>query len=203
MLLSGQSLGFHTPLPTLQYFPGRPCVQTYLQSLDVWLKNWTEPELPRNVLKEAMKNNRDVRCPWGPWFLSQPSPLPQPSLPASSLTQCLFAHQASHPAVLPTNVTWVGCEGSERQFRGYPCGLWTIFHLLTVQAAQSGPDKGIRSGGGSGRRRLGGLWHRQGCCMRAKACFPPFFVLPQGRFAGRTRATESGCEVATLAMGPW
>ncbi|XP_009945413.1 PREDICTED: sulfhydryl oxidase 1-like, partial [Leptosomus discolor] len=48
---------------------------------------------------------------------------------------------ASHPAVLPTNVTWVGCQGSEPHFRGYPCGLWTIFHLLTVQAAQRGPDK--------------------------------------------------------------
>ncbi|NXT24663.1 QSOX1 oxidase, partial [Syrrhaptes paradoxus] len=91
----------------VKYFPGRPCVQTYLQSLDSWLRNWTEPELPRSALKEAMKNNRD----------------------------------ASHPAVLPTNVTWVGCQGSEPQFRGYPCGLWTIFHLLTVQAAQSGPNK--------------------------------------------------------------
>ncbi|KAK2539855.1 Qsox1, partial [Columba guinea] len=91
----------------VKYFPGRPCVQTYLQILDGWLRNWTEPELPRNALKEAVKNNRD----------------------------------ASHPAVLPTNVTWVGCQGSEPQFRGYPCGLWTLFHLLTVQAAQSGPDK--------------------------------------------------------------
>ncbi|NXB08368.1 QSOX1 oxidase, partial [Cnemophilus loriae] len=91
----------------VKYFPGRPSVQTYLQTLDAWLRNWTEPELPRTVLKEAMKNNRD----------------------------------ASHPSVLPTNVTWVGCQGSERHFRGYPCGLWTIFHLLTVQAAQNGPDK--------------------------------------------------------------
>ncbi|OPJ76867.1 centrosome-associated protein 350 isoform F [Patagioenas fasciata monilis] len=91
----------------VKYFPGRPCVQTYLQTLDGWLRNWTEPELPRNALKEAVKNNRD----------------------------------ASHPAVLPTNMTWVGCQGSEPQFRGYPCGLWTLFHLLTVQAAQSGPDK--------------------------------------------------------------
>ncbi|NXO47012.1 QSOX1 oxidase, partial [Aramus guarauna] len=107
--LSGAQLAaFKCYVATLvKYFPGRPCVQTYLQSLDGWLKNWTEPELPRSTLKEAMKNNRD----------------------------------ASHPAVLPTNVTWVGCQGSEPHFRGYPCGLWTIFHLLTVQAAQSGPDK--------------------------------------------------------------
>uniref|UniRef100_A0A8C3NDH6 Sulfhydryl oxidase n=1 Tax=Geospiza parvula TaxID=87175 RepID=A0A8C3NDH6_GEOPR len=107
--LSGAQLAaFKCYVATLvKYFPGRPCVQTYLQTLDAWLRNWTEPELPRTVLKEAMKNNRD----------------------------------ASHPSVLPTNVTWVGCQGSERHFRGYPCGLWTIFHLLTVQAAQNGPDK--------------------------------------------------------------
>uniref|UniRef100_A0A8C0IDU8 Sulfhydryl oxidase n=1 Tax=Bubo bubo TaxID=30461 RepID=A0A8C0IDU8_BUBBB len=108
--LSGAQLlaAFKCYVATLvKYFPGRPCVQTYLQNLDSWLRNWTEPELPRSALKEAMKNNRD----------------------------------ASHPAVLPTNVTWVGCQGSEPHFRGYPCGLWTIFHLLTIQAAQSGPDK--------------------------------------------------------------
>ncbi|XP_025898719.1 sulfhydryl oxidase 1, partial [Nothoprocta perdicaria] len=90
-----------------KYFPGRPFVQTYLQGLDSWLRNWTEPELPRDVLKEAMKNKAD----------------------------------ASHPAMLPTNVTWVGCQGSEPHFRGYPCSLWTLFHLLTLQAFQSGPDK--------------------------------------------------------------
>ncbi|NXG65920.1 QSOX1 oxidase, partial [Hemiprocne comata] len=73
----------------VKYFPGRPCVQTYLRSI----------------------------------------------------TSCASVLQASNPAVLPTNVTWVGCQGSEPHFRGYPCGLWTIFHLLTVQAAQSGPDK--------------------------------------------------------------
>ncbi|NWX21662.1 QSOX1 oxidase, partial [Aegotheles bennettii] len=103
--LSGDQLAaFKCYVATLvKYFPGRPSVQTYLQSLHGWLRNWTEPTLPRSDLKEAMKNNRD--------------------------------------AMLPTNVTWVGCQGSEPHFRGYPCGLWTVFHLLTIQAAQSGPDK--------------------------------------------------------------
>ncbi|RZF42876.1 hypothetical protein LSTR_LSTR017406, partial [Laodelphax striatellus] len=29
---------------------------------------------------------------------------------------------------------WIGCKGSQAHFRGYPCGLWTLFHMLTVQA---------------------------------------------------------------------
>lgn len=143
-------------------------MQTYLRSLDGWLRNWTEPELPRSALKEAMKNNRDVRHPRGPQPpLSSPCPFPpHPALSASSITPCPSVLQASHPAVLPTNMTWVGCQGSEPHFRGYPCGLWTVFHLLTVQAAQSGPDKGIGVPGGarvSGRGCPDRLWHRQGC----------------------------------------
>ncbi|XP_010136533.1 PREDICTED: sulfhydryl oxidase 1-like, partial [Buceros rhinoceros silvestris] len=46
--LSGAQLAaFKCYVVTLvKYFPGRPHVQTYLQSLDGWLRNWTEPELP-------------------------------------------------------------------------------------------------------------------------------------------------------------
>ncbi|MEE6495828.1 hypothetical protein FKM82_002154 [Ascaphus truei] len=39
-------------------------------------------------------------------------------------------------AVLAPDVNWVWCQGSKPQFRGYPCSLWTLFHLLTVQAAE-------------------------------------------------------------------
>lgn len=34
---------------------------------------------------------------------------------------------------------WLGCEGSIQGHRGYPCGLWTLFHYLTVNAV---PNKG-------------------------------------------------------------
>ncbi|XP_066583966.1 sulfhydryl oxidase 2 [Prorops nasuta] len=27
---------------------------------------------------------------------------------------------------------WIACKGSSEQYRGYPCGLWTMFHTLTV-----------------------------------------------------------------------
>lgn len=38
--------------------------------------------------------------------------------------------QTSRP--LPKKAKWVGCAGSEPHYRGYPCGLWTLFHTLTV-----------------------------------------------------------------------
>ncbi|XP_060630438.2 sulfhydryl oxidase 1 [Anolis sagrei] len=42
-------------------------------------------------------------------------------------------------ARLPENTLWVGCQGSKPEFRGFPCGLWTLFHLLTVQEALLSP----------------------------------------------------------------
>lgn len=32
---------------------------------------------------------------------------------------------------------WVGCQGSTSNLRGFTCGLWFLFHYLTVQAAES------------------------------------------------------------------
>ncbi|KAM3876102.1 sulfhydryl oxidase 1 [Diretmus argenteus] len=44
-------------------------------------------------------------------------------------------------AALPEGVRWVGCQGSKPQFRRYPCGVWTLFHVLTVQAKTSGSSE--------------------------------------------------------------
>ncbi|XP_005800617.2 sulfhydryl oxidase 1 [Xiphophorus maculatus] len=41
-------------------------------------------------------------------------------------------------AALPEGVRWVGCQGSQPHFRRYPCGVWTLFHVLTVQANNAG-----------------------------------------------------------------
>jgi len=32
----------------------------------------------------------------------------------------------------PEMKKWKGCAGSESKYRGYPCSLWTLFHILTV-----------------------------------------------------------------------
>ncbi|XP_077439816.1 sulfhydryl oxidase 1 [Vanacampus margaritifer] len=40
-------------------------------------------------------------------------------------------------AALPEGVRWVSCQGSQPHLRRYPCGVWTLFHLLTVQAKKA------------------------------------------------------------------
>lgn len=35
---------------------------------------------------------------------------------------------------------WIGCKGSQKGYRGYPCGLWTMFHMLTVNFAMQDKD---------------------------------------------------------------
>ena len=34
-----------------------------------------------------------------------------------------------------TQEPWIGCRGSRATLRGYPCSLWTLFHVLSVAAA--------------------------------------------------------------------
>lgn len=43
-------------------------------------------------------------------------------------------------------VNWVGCQGSEPHFRGFPCSLWILFHFLTVQAARHNLDHSQETG---------------------------------------------------------
>ncbi|XP_066947378.1 sulfhydryl oxidase 2-like isoform X2 [Macrobrachium rosenbergii] len=37
-------------------------------------------------------------------------------------------------SILPDQQPWIGCRGSSPKYRGYPCGLWTTFHTITVNA---------------------------------------------------------------------
>ncbi|XP_013774939.1 sulfhydryl oxidase 1-like [Limulus polyphemus] len=37
---------------------------------------------------------------------------------------------------IPQMKEWQGCSGTQPRFRGYPCGLWMLFHVLTVQALE-------------------------------------------------------------------
>jgi len=39
---------------------------------------------------------------------------------------------------LPAQLPWRACRGSWPGYRGYTCGLWTLFHALTVEALAAG-----------------------------------------------------------------
>ncbi|KAF6721082.1 Sulfhydryl oxidase 2 [Oryzias melastigma] len=41
--------------------------------------------------------------------------------------------QQDEGVFLGEELRWVGCQGSRPGLRGYPCSLWTLFHVLTVQ----------------------------------------------------------------------
>lgn len=50
--------------------------------------------------------------------------------------------EEEHKPVYSSELKYVACQGSEPRYRGYTCGLWTLFHTLTVNAAirqNSGP----------------------------------------------------------------
>lgn len=101
-----------------QYFPGRPSVQTFLQSLDSWMQNWTEPELPRSALKEAVKNKEDVRHPPRHPPLSHPHPTQQLSHAASICP-------AGHPCrCAPHQRHLGGLQGQRAPFPWLP--LWAL-----------------------------------------------------------------------------
>ncbi|CAG0915518.1 unnamed protein product [Notodromas monacha] len=49
--------------------------------------------------------------------------------------------EMSKPVVAEIPVSgFVGCAGSSIKYRGYPCGLWTLFHAMTVEAVRVGQE---------------------------------------------------------------
>lgn len=42
--------------------------------------------------------------------------------------------ESEYGNVFAVSKEWLGCRGSDPTYRGYPCGLWTMFHTLTVNA---------------------------------------------------------------------
>ncbi|XP_053624764.1 sulfhydryl oxidase 1-like isoform X2 [Plodia interpunctella] len=50
--------------------------------------------------------------------------------------------ETTHAPVYTTNLEYIGCKGSQAKYRGYSCGLWTLFHTLTVNAAQNAGNEG-------------------------------------------------------------
>ncbi|CAK1588261.1 unnamed protein product [Parnassius mnemosyne] len=50
--------------------------------------------------------------------------------------------ETTHAPVYTSDLDYIGCKGSQPKFRGYTCGLWTLFHTLTVNAAKKPGTEG-------------------------------------------------------------
>ncbi|XP_049908023.1 sulfhydryl oxidase 2 [Epinephelus moara] len=63
------------------------------------------------------------------WLLS----LPLPRIPYQAVLDLVDNKMRISGVFLGAELRWVGCQGSRAGLRGYPCSLWTLFHVLTIQ----------------------------------------------------------------------
>ncbi|XP_071402746.1 sulfhydryl oxidase 2, partial [Centroberyx affinis] len=63
------------------------------------------------------------------WLLS----LPLDRIPYQAVLDLVDNKMRISGVFLGAELRWVGCQGSRAGLRGYPCSLWTLFHVLTVQ----------------------------------------------------------------------
>ncbi|XP_027140106.1 sulfhydryl oxidase 2 [Larimichthys crocea] len=59
--------------------------------------------------------------------------LPLQRIPYQAILDLVDNKMAISGVFLGAELRWVGCQGSRAGLRGYPCSLWTLFHVLTVQ----------------------------------------------------------------------
>ncbi|CAI5649073.1 sulfhydryl oxidase 2 [Oreochromis niloticus] len=63
------------------------------------------------------------------WLLS----MPLQRIPYQAVLDLVDNKMRISGVFLGAELRWVGCQGSRAGLRGYPCSLWTLFHVLTVQ----------------------------------------------------------------------
>ncbi|KAG7490651.1 sulfhydryl oxidase 2 [Solea senegalensis] len=63
------------------------------------------------------------------WLLS----LPLQQIPYQAILDLVDNKMRISGVFLGKELRWVSCQGSRAGLRGYPCSLWTLFHVLTVQ----------------------------------------------------------------------
>lgn len=67
--------------------------------------------------------------------------LSRSAVDGSEIARKLDKAEQEDQKVFSSPKQWLGCRGSSPEKRGYPCGLWKMFHYLTVNAAEYGDAK--------------------------------------------------------------
>jgi hypothetical protein len=55
----------------------------------------------------------------------------------SDLAEVIRRAEQEDSQVFSSPQQWLACRGSSPSYRGYPCGLWKLFHYLTVNSAEA------------------------------------------------------------------
>ncbi|XP_075990500.1 quiescin sulfhydryl oxidase 1 isoform X2 [Anticarsia gemmatalis] len=115
----------HTEITRFKTLTGEP-LQALLDYLDVLITSFPA----RGNLKEYLMdlyNTLRTRNSWS----------------GSEVYELVKRLETNHAPVYTTNnLEYIRCKGSQPKFRGYTCGLWTLFHTLTVNAAQKPESSG-------------------------------------------------------------
>lgn len=107
----------HTEITRFKTLTGEP-LQSLLDYLDVIIVSFPF----RGNLKEYLSELRTTLATRNTWS-------------GSDVYELVKRLETVHAPVYTTNLEYVRCKGSQPKFRGYTCGLWTLFHTLTVNAA--------------------------------------------------------------------
>ena len=70
----------------------------------------------------------------------------QDTIRGEDLSSWIESYQGRHG--IKAIKEWIGCKGSEEKFGGYPCGLWSVWHALTINQAnmaEGDPKEVMRS----------------------------------------------------------
>ncbi|XP_048004864.1 sulfhydryl oxidase 1 isoform X2 [Leguminivora glycinivorella] len=107
----------HTEITRHKILTGEP-LQALLNYLDVLLSSFPfRGNLQEYILD--LRNKLATRSQWA----------------GADIFDMVKKLETVHAPVYVTNLEYVGCRGSQSTYRGYTCGLWTLFHTLTVNAA--------------------------------------------------------------------
>ncbi|XP_045509525.1 sulfhydryl oxidase 1-like isoform X2 [Colias croceus] len=108
----------HTEITRHKVLSGEP-LQALLDYLDVLIVSFPA----RYNLKEYLIELRNILGRKSQWS-------------GSEIYETVKRLENNYNTVFSPELEYIGCRGSQPQYRGYTCGLWTLFHTLTVNAAQ-------------------------------------------------------------------
>ena len=102
-----------------KYFPARIEMALLLRELRSW------------VFRHQVRSLNPALCCDDYWHCCR-----QDTIRGEDLSAWFQSYRTRHS--FHVSDTWLGCRGSEDRYGGYPCGLWSVWHVLTVGQAEAG-----------------------------------------------------------------